>query len=294
MAQVEYFDVVILGSGQGGKQLAWHLARAGKKVATVERRWVGGSCPAVACLPSKNEIWSARIAHVVQHAGGYGTTTGEVRVDMAKVRARKQAMIEREIAFHLKAYKESGAELTLGSGRFVGPKTMEVALNEGGTRLLTGGEVVINVGTHAAIPNVPGIRDARPLTHIEALELDYAPAHLIVLGGGYVGVEMAQAYRRFGSRVTIIEPGPQLMGRESMSRKRCGAFSRARGSGFSRVLRHSVFEAFPVTMSQSRYTQRPARKRSTAATSWSRPAARRTPPISASTRRGSSSTSAAA
>src|SRR6202034_4261868 len=102
----------------------------------------------------------------------------------------------------------------MGSGRFVGPKTIEVALNQGGTRLLAGNEVVINVGSHAAIPNIPGLEAARALTHIEALELDYAPSHLIVLGGGYVGIEMAQAYRRFGSRVTIVEPGRQLMGRE--------------------------------------------------------------------------------
>jgi pyruvate/2-oxoglutarate dehydrogenase complex dihydrolipoamide dehydrogenase (E3) component len=102
----------------------------------------------------------------------------------------------------------------MGSGRFVGPKTIEVALNDGGTRLLSGKEVVINVGTHAAIPNIPGLEAARGLTHIEALELDYLPSHLIVLGGGYVGIEMAQAYRRFGSRVTIVEPGQHLMSRE--------------------------------------------------------------------------------
>src|ERR1700760_1209057 len=101
MAHAEYFDVVILGSGQGGKLLAWHLGRSGQKVAVVERRWVGGSCPAVACLPSKNEVWSAHVAHTVQHAGDYGTNTGPVSTDMAKVRQRKQAMVEAEIAFHL-------------------------------------------------------------------------------------------------------------------------------------------------------------------------------------------------
>ncbi|MBB6300758.1 dihydrolipoyl dehydrogenase family protein [Rhizobium leucaenae] len=214
MYNPEHFDTLILGSGQGGKLLAWHLARSGQKVAVVERRWVGGSCPAVACLPSKNEIWSARVAHVVQNAAQFGTIAGPVKIDMARVRQRKQEMIDREIAFHLNAYKTSGAELIMGSGRFVAPKTIEVALNDGGTRLLTGNEVVVNVGSHAAIPNIPGIEAARALTHIEALELDYIPAHLLVLGGGYIGVEMAQAYRRFGSRVTIIEPGPQLMGRE--------------------------------------------------------------------------------
>jgi pyruvate/2-oxoglutarate dehydrogenase complex dihydrolipoamide dehydrogenase (E3) component len=123
-------------------------------------------------------------------------------------------MIDREIELHLSAYKETGADLVMGEGRFSGPKTLEVALNDGGRRVLVGGEIVINVGSHAAMPDLPGLREARALTHIEALELDVAPPHLIVLGGGYVGIEMAQAYRRFGSRVTIIEPGAQIMGRE--------------------------------------------------------------------------------
>jgi pyruvate/2-oxoglutarate dehydrogenase complex dihydrolipoamide dehydrogenase (E3) component len=133
---------------------------------------------------------------------------------MAKVRQRKRDMVNREIAFHLDAYKTSGTELLMGSGRFVAPKTLEVRLNAGGTRLLAGEKVFINVGTHTGIPNVPGLQAAQPLTHIEALELDYLPQHLIVLGGGYIGLELAQAYRRFGSRVTVIEFGPQIMGRE--------------------------------------------------------------------------------
>jgi pyruvate/2-oxoglutarate dehydrogenase complex dihydrolipoamide dehydrogenase (E3) component len=214
MPQTEHHDFLILGSGQGGKRLAWHLARSGHRVAVVERHWVGGSCPAVACLPSKNEIWSARVAHLARNAAQFGTETGAVAVDMARVRRRKQDMVDREIAFHLNAYETSGAELVMGSGRFVGPRTIEVALNDGGTRVLAGSKVVVDVGTHAAIPSIPGLKAAEPLTHIEALELDTLPPHLIVLGGGYVGLEMAQAYRRFGSRVTIIEPGPQIMGRE--------------------------------------------------------------------------------
>ena len=214
MPQSEHFDVVILGSGQGGKLLAWNLAKSGKKVAVVERRWVGGSCPAVACMPSKNELWRARVAHIVRNAAEFGTLVGEVRTDMRKVLGRKQDMVEREIAFHLKAYKESGAELIMGSGRFVGPKTIEVALNDGGARTLAGAEIVLNLGSHAAIPDIPGLAAARPLTHIEALEVDYLPSHLIVLGGGYVGIETAQTFRRLGSRVTIIEPGRQPMGRE--------------------------------------------------------------------------------
>jgi pyruvate/2-oxoglutarate dehydrogenase complex dihydrolipoamide dehydrogenase (E3) component len=214
MPQSETFDVVILGSGQGGKHLAWHLGRSGKKVAVVERGWVGGSCPAVACLPSKNELWSARVAHLVRDAAHFGTIVEGVRIDMATVRRRKQEMIDREIVLHLNAYKASGAELIMGNGLFVGEKMIEVALNAGGTRVLFGNEIVINVGTHAAMPDIPGLADAHALTHIEALELDEVPPHLIVLGGGYTGIEMAQAFSRFGAHVTLIEPGLQLMGRE--------------------------------------------------------------------------------
>jgi len=210
----ERLDVLILGSGQGGKLLAWDLARSGKTVAVVERRWVGGSCPAVACMPSKNELWSAHVAHLVRNAARYGLVVDGIKIDMARVRRRKQDMIDREITFHLNAYKQSGAELVMGRGCFVGPKTLEVALNDGGTRMLTGDQLVINVGSHAAIPEIPGMREAHALTHIEALELDSVPPHLIVLGGGYTGAELAQVYRRFGSTVTIIEPGPQILARE--------------------------------------------------------------------------------
>jgi pyruvate/2-oxoglutarate dehydrogenase complex dihydrolipoamide dehydrogenase (E3) component len=214
MSQPERLEVLILGSGQGGKLLAWHLAKSGRRTAVVERRWIGGSCPNIACMPSKNEVWSARVAHLVRHAAQFGTTTGPMTIDMAKVRQRKRDMVEREVALHLQNYNASGAELIMGSGRFVSPKTLEVQLNDGGTRLLAAEQVFLNLGTHAAIPNIPGLAAARPLTHIEALELDYLPSHLIMLGGGYVGIEMAQAYRRFGSRVTVIESSPQVMSRE--------------------------------------------------------------------------------
>src|SRR5271157_2401738 len=167
-------------------------------------------------MPSKNEIRSAEVAHLARHAAEFGTMTGPAKVDMAIVRRRKREMVEALVQAHLHNYKTSGAELIMGSGRFVAPKTLEVSLNDGGTRTLVGGQVFLNVGTHAAIPSVPGLEAARPLTHIEALELDYLPQHLIVIGGGYSGLELAQAYRRFGSEVTVIESGPQLMGREDI------------------------------------------------------------------------------
>ena len=215
MSAPERVEVLVLGSGFGGKLLAWHLAQSGRKTAVVERRWIGGSCPNIACLPSKNEIWSARIAHQTRLAAEFGAViTGPVTTDMTKVRQRKRDMVEREIDLHLHNYKTSGAELIMGSGRFVAPKTLEVHLNAGGARVLAGDQVFLNLGTHAAIPNIPGLEAARPLTHIEALELDYLPSHLIVLGGGYVGLELAQAYRRFGSPVTVIDHAPQLVSQE--------------------------------------------------------------------------------
>ncbi len=214
MSQPEQFEVLVLGSGTAGKLTAWHMARSGRKTAVVERKWIGGACPNIACLPSKNEIRSAEVAHLARHAAEFGAMTGPVKVDMATVRRRKREMVEAQVAAHLQNYKASGAELIMGTGRFVGPKTLEVTLNDGGARTLAGDQVFLNVGTHAAIPGVPGLEAARPLTHIEALELDTLPAHLIVIGGGYAGLELAQAYRRFGSQVTIVEAGPQLMGRE--------------------------------------------------------------------------------
>jgi pyruvate/2-oxoglutarate dehydrogenase complex dihydrolipoamide dehydrogenase (E3) component len=214
MSQPEQFDVLILGSGTAGKLMAWHMAGSGRPTAVVERRWVGGSCPNIACMPSKNEIRSAEVAHLARHAAQFGTMTGPVKVDMATVRRRKRDMVDAQIAKHLQNYKASGAELIMGTGRFISPKTLEVSLSDGGTRTLAGGQVFLDLGTHAAIPSVPGLEAARPLTHIEALELDTLPQHLIVIGGGYSGLELAQAHRRFGSDVTIIESGPQLMGRE--------------------------------------------------------------------------------
>ena len=214
MAASERFEVLILGSGAGGKLLAWDMARSGRRTAVVERQWIGGSCPNVNCMPSKNELASAHVAHVARHAAESGTKTGRVAIDMVTVRQRKRDMVDRQVAAHLRTYKDTGVDLILGSGRFVAPKTLEVRLNDGGTRVLVGERVFLNVGTHATVPGVPGLQAAEPLTNIETLELDHVPPHLIVLGGGYVGLELAQAYRRFGSRVTIIQRGSHLLSQE--------------------------------------------------------------------------------
>ena len=214
MPQPEHFDVVVFGSGQGGQLIAWHLARAGRRAALVERRLIAGSCPMIACMPSKNEVWGARVAHLARHGAQFGVVTSSVTTDMATVLRRKRDMVSHEVDLHLQNFRATGTELIMGNGHLVAPKTLEVRLTDGGTRVLAGDQIFLNLGTHPAIPAISDLEAARPLTHIEALELDYAPAHLIVLGGGYVGLEMAQAYRRFGSRVTVIEPGPRVISRE--------------------------------------------------------------------------------
>ena len=214
MTQTTHLEMLVLGSGEGGKYLAWYMAGSGHRTAVVERKLIGGSCPNTNCLPSKNEIWSAKVANLVHHADRFGMATGSIATDMKKVLARKRDMVDGLIAMHLEKYEASGAELIMGTGRFIAPKTVEVSLNAGGTRVLTGDRVVLDLGTNATIPDIPGLAAAKPLTNVEALELDRLPDHLIVIGGGYVGLELAQAYRRFGSHVTIVEAGPQLAGRE--------------------------------------------------------------------------------
>ncbi|HEY5299386.1 MAG TPA: mercuric reductase [Acetobacteraceae bacterium] len=210
----QQFDALVIGSGEGGKFLAWHLARSRLRTAVVERRWIGGSCPNINCLPSKNEIWSAHVASLIRRADEFGITTGRVSIDMPRVRARKREMVDGLIALHQELYKASGAELIMGHARLTGPRTVTVVLNEGGETTITTDRLFLNLGTHATIPDVPGLAAAEPLTNIEALEIDRVPRHLIVLGGGYVGLELAQAFRRFGAEVTVVEGGHQLAGRE--------------------------------------------------------------------------------
>ena len=214
MTEEERYDILVIGSGEAGKYIAWTMAKAGHRTAVVERRYIGGSCPNIACLPSKNLIHSARVASLFRRGSEFGIETGPVTIDMKAVQFRKRKMVEDLIEVHHKRYVESGASLIMGEARFVSPKTVSVALNDGGTRAIAGDRVVLNVGTRAAVPDIPGLADAKPLTHIEALDLERLPEHLVVLGGGYVGLELAQAFRRFGSRVTVIEMGQQLAGRE--------------------------------------------------------------------------------
>ena len=213
-SQPEEYDVLVLGSGEAGKYIAWTLAKKGMKTAVIERKYIGGSCPNIACLPSKNVIHSAKVASYFRRSEEFGITKDNWKIDMAPCGSASARWSPAWSNMHLDLYKKSGAELVMGSGRFVGPKTIEVASAEGARRLLRGKRVVINTGTRATIDPTPGLADAKPLTHIEALELDRIPEHLLVLGGGYVGLELSQAMRRFGSRVTVIERNPRLVHRE--------------------------------------------------------------------------------
>jgi pyruvate/2-oxoglutarate dehydrogenase complex dihydrolipoamide dehydrogenase (E3) component len=214
MPDLENYEVLIIGSGEAGKYMAWTMAKAGHRTAVVERKLIGGSCPNVACLPSKNIIHSAKVASFARRGAEFGLSFGSFDINMSGVQRRKRNMVQDLIKIHLDRYKTSGAELIMGTARFVGPRTVEVSLADGGTRVIVGDRVFLNLGSRATIPDVPGLAASQPMTHVEALDLERLPDHLIVMGGGYVGLELAQAFRRFGATVTLLEKGEQLAGRE--------------------------------------------------------------------------------
>ena len=200
----EEFDVVILGGGTGSTIAAWTFAAQGQRVAAIDRKYIGGSCPNIACLPSKNIIHSAKVASYVRRSEEFGIARNSVTVDMPAVRDRKRRMVSGLNELYLGNYKKTGAEFICGSGRFIAPRTLEVTLRDGTRRQLRGTNVIVSTGTRAVLGSTPGLADAQPLTHVEALELDVVPEHLLVIGGGYVGLELSQAMRRFCSRVSVI------------------------------------------------------------------------------------------
>jgi pyruvate/2-oxoglutarate dehydrogenase complex dihydrolipoamide dehydrogenase (E3) component len=214
MSEIENYENLVIGSGTGGKLMAWTLAMAGQRTVMVERKLIGGSCPNIACLPSKNVIHSAKVASLARRGAEFGLETGPITINMAAVQRRKRLMVEDLVQMHLDKYKASGAELIMGAARFTAPRTIEVSLTNGGTRRINADRVFLNLGTRAALPDWPGLAAARPMTHIEVLDLDRLPSHLIVLGGGFVSLELAQATRRFGAGVTLIERGPQIVSHE--------------------------------------------------------------------------------
>jgi pyruvate/2-oxoglutarate dehydrogenase complex dihydrolipoamide dehydrogenase (E3) component len=211
ITQPEEYDLVVLGSGAGGKLIAWTTAKKGQRVVVIERKYVGGSCPNIACLPSKNVIHSAKAASFFSRSEEFGISKENVRIDMAVVRQRKRKMVQELVDMHLDLYRNSGAELVMGSGRFVGARTIEAELAGGGTRTFRGKNVIINTGSRATLEAIPGLAEAKPITHIEALELDRIPRRLLVLGAGYVGLELAQAFRRFGAEVTLLDRNSRVV-----------------------------------------------------------------------------------
>lgn len=213
MAEIDTYDALVLGSGEAGKSIAWYLGGTGKRVAVVEQRYVGGSCPNIACLPSKNIIHGASIAQTLTTSEALGSRVAE-NVSMREVQARKRTMVEGLVQTHLSKFASSGCELVMGRGSFIAERTLEVALNAGGTRTLRGEQVFLDVGAFASLPALPGLGEAAPLTHVELLDLDVLPEHLLILGGGYIGLELAQAMRRLGSRVTVCERNERLLPRE--------------------------------------------------------------------------------
>ena len=212
--QPEDYDLVILGGGTGSTVAAWTFAGEGKRVAVVDRKYIGGSCPNIACLPSKNIIHTAKVASYFRRSQDFGISCDGFMIEMSGVRDRKRKMVTGLNEMYLQNYKNTGAELIFGTGRFIAPKTLEVALPDGTTRQLRGTNVIVSTGTRATLAAIPGLAEAQPLTHIEALELDEVPDHLLVIGGGYVGIEFSQAMRRFGSEVSVIARNDRLMAKE--------------------------------------------------------------------------------
>jgi pyruvate/2-oxoglutarate dehydrogenase complex dihydrolipoamide dehydrogenase (E3) component len=205
------YDAIIIGTGQSGPALALRLVAAGWKVAIVERKLFGGTCVNTGCTPTKTLVASAYAAHVVRRAADYGVRVeGAVKVDMKAVKARKDAVVALSrdgVEQSLKALE--GCTVYGGHGRFVAEKKVAVNASE-----LTADRIFINVGARAVIPPIPGLDDVPYLTNSSMMDVDFLPAHLIIIGGSYVGLEFAQAYRRFGSEVTVVEAAPRLIARE--------------------------------------------------------------------------------
>ncbi len=212
----EHYDAIVIGAGQGGVPLGPALAHSGRKTAVIERDHAGGTCINYGCTPTKTMVASGRLAHLARRAGEYGLHAGPVTVDMPAVRQRKRDMVT---SFRASTERRitrggEGAELIFGAARFTGPKTIEVALKDGGTRAIQAEWFFINTGARPANPPLDGQDSVTILNSTTVMELDEVPQHLLVLGGGYIGCEFGQLFRRLGSAVTVIQRGGQLLGRE--------------------------------------------------------------------------------
>jgi len=216
MATPDHYDTIAIGSGEAAKFITWTRSSLGHKTAIIEHKWYGGSCPNIACMPTKDILFAAEVFHETKKyaASGLLKTSGSIDVDMNVVRERKREMVKGMTVLHEGIFEHFGTEVVNGYGRLLGEKRVEVELKDGGKRVMTADNIIICTGSRAKVDDTPGLKDANPLTHIELLELDEVPKHLVILGGGYSGIEFAQAYRRFGAEVTVIERNARILPKE--------------------------------------------------------------------------------
>jgi pyruvate/2-oxoglutarate dehydrogenase complex dihydrolipoamide dehydrogenase (E3) component len=206
------YDAIVVGAGQAGTPLCLALAAAGMRTALVEREHVGGTCVNEGCTPTKTMVASARVAYLARRGADYGVRTGEIKIELAKVRERKRAIVDLfRNGSQSRIEKTANLELIFGQAEFTESKTIRVRTNEGGERLLSAEKFFINTGCRPAVPNIEGLSGVPYLNSTSIMELDAVPEHLLVLGGGYIGLEFGQMFRRFGSRVTIVQSGEQLL-----------------------------------------------------------------------------------
>ena len=215
MSPPDQYQAIVIGSGQGGNPLCAALAEAGLRTALIERKHVGGTCVNEGCTPTKTMVASARVAYLARRGPDYGVQTGNICVDMGRVRQRKRDIVDSfRIRNQGRIEKTARVELIFGEASFTGAKSVLVRLRDGGQRELTGEKIFINVGARPAVPALDGLNDAPFLDSTSIMELDTVPEHLLVLGGGYVGLEFGQMFRRFGSRVTIVDSAARLLAHE--------------------------------------------------------------------------------
>lgn len=215
MTKSEQYDAIIIGAGQAGTPLSTTLAGAGWRTILVERTHVGGTCVNEGCTPTKTMVASARVAYLARRAADYGVHTGPITVDMRRVRERKRAIVDSfRNGSQARIEKTPNLELTFAEARFTGPHAVEVRSKDGSTRTLTAKNIFINAGTRASRPKIDGLDSVPTLDNVSIMELDVVPEHLVILGGGYIGVEFGQLFRRLGSRVSIIQAGGFLLSRE--------------------------------------------------------------------------------
>jgi pyruvate/2-oxoglutarate dehydrogenase complex dihydrolipoamide dehydrogenase (E3) component len=215
MTTSQQYDAIMIGSGQGGNPLAIALAGAGMRTVLIERKHVGGTCINEGCTPTKTMVASGRVAYLARRAADYGVLAGPVSINMAKIRQRKRDIVNTfRNGSQERIEKTKDLELIFGDASFSGPKAVAVCLHDGGQRTFSAKYIFINAGTRASHPDVPGLDTVSFLDNVSIMELDVVPDHLLILGGGYIGVEFGQLFRRFGSQVTIIQAGSQLLNRE--------------------------------------------------------------------------------